>query len=96
LLTDRNLVQMMLALRLCFADSGIVLSTREPARLRDRLLGLAVTRISAGSRTSPGGYTDEENTGQFEVNDSRSPSEVAAVIKEKGFDPVWKDWDSVL
>jgi 2-iminoacetate synthase len=96
LLTDKNLVQMMLALRLCFADSGIVLSTREPAHLRDRLLGLAVTRISAGSRTSPGGYTDEDNTGQFEVNDSRSPGEVAAVIKEKGFDPVWKDWDSVL
>ena len=97
LLTDRNLVQMMLALRLCFADAGIVLSTREPARLRDQLMGLAVTRISAGSRTSPGGYTDPEaGTGQFEVNDSRSPSEVVAAIKAKGFDPVWKDWDSAL
>jgi len=97
LLTDRNLVQMMLALRLCFADAGIVLSTREPARLRDQLMGLAVTRISAGSRTSPGGYTEPQaNTGQFDVNDSRSPSEVVAAIKEKGFDPVWKDWDSAL
>ncbi len=97
LLTDKNLVQMMLALRLCFADAGIVLSTREPARLRDHLMGLAVTRISAGSRTSPGGYTNPDaNTGQFEVNDHRSPSEVAAVIRAQGFDPVWKDWDRAL
>jgi 2-iminoacetate synthase len=96
LLSDRNLVQMMLALRLCFADSGIVLSTREPAPLRDQLLGLAVTRISAGSRTSPGGYTDPEKTGQFDVNDSRTPKEVVAAIKDKGYDPVWKDWDGSL
>jgi 2-iminoacetate synthase len=95
LLADKNLVQMMLALRLCFSDSGIVLSTREPASLRDRLMGLVVTRISAGSRTSPGGYTDPNtHTGQFEVVDSRSPGEVVAVIRDKGFDPVWKDWDS--
>lgn len=95
LLTDKNLVQMMLALRLCFSDSGIVLSTREPADLRDRLMGLVVTRISAGSRTNPGGYTDPDtNTGQFNVVDSRSPGEVVAVIRDKGFDPVWKDWDS--
>lgn len=97
LLADKNLVQMMLALRLCFSDSGIVLSTREPASLRDRLMGLAVTRISAGSRTSPGGYTDPEaSTGQFDVVDSRSPGEVVAVIRDKGFDPVWKDWDSSI
>jgi 2-iminoacetate synthase len=97
LLTDRNLVQMMLALRLCFADAGLVLSTREPPQLRDHLMGLGVTRLSAGSRTSPGGYSDEgASTGQFEVNDHRSPSEVAAVIRSRGFDPVWKDWDKAL
>jgi len=96
LLSDTNLVQMMLALRLCFADSGLVLSTREPARLRDQLMKFGVTRISAGSRTSPGGYTDPEKIGQFDVNDSRTPSEVVAAIKECGLDPVWKDWDNVL
>jgi 2-iminoacetate synthase len=95
--SDRNLVQMILALRLCFADAGLVLSTREPAQLRDHLVGLGITRLSAGSRTSPGGYTDEgANTGQFEVNDHRSPAEVTAVIREQGFDPVWKDWDDAL
>ncbi len=97
LLEDKNLVQMMLALRLCFSDAGIVLSTREPASLRDRLMGLVVTRISAGSRTSPGGYTDPAtHTGQFDVVDRRSPREVVAVIRDKGFDPVWKDWDSAF
>ncbi len=97
MLTDRNLVQMMLALRLCFADAGLVLSTREPAQLRDHLIGLGITRLSAGSRTSPGGYTDPQaNTGQFEVNDHRSPAEVTAAIKARDFDPVWKDWDDAL
>jgi 2-iminoacetate synthase len=95
--SDRNLVQMMLALRLCFADAGISLSTREPAPLRDRLMGLGVTRLSAGSRTSPGGYSDAgANTGQFEVSDHRSPGEVSAVIRAQGLDPVWKDWDKAI
>ena len=94
LLTDRNLVQMMLALRLCFADAGLVISTREPAALRDRLVELGVTRMSAGSRTNPGGYSGpEKHTEQFEVHDQRSPAEVGAVLRDHGFDLVWKDWD---
>lgn len=94
LLTDRDLVQMMLALRLCFADAGLVLSTREPAVMRDHLVGLGITRISAGSRTNPGGYgTAKDSSEQFEVHDSRSPAEVAAMLARKGFEPVWKDWD---
>jgi 2-iminoacetate synthase len=94
LVTDRNLVQMTLALRLCFADAGLVLSTREPASLRDRLVRLGITRMSAGSRTSPGGYShDHQNTGQFEVSDERSPAEVVAMLKRQGLEPVWKDWD---
>jgi len=94
LLADKNLVQMMLALRLCFSDAGIVISTREPAPLRDRLIELGVTRISAGSRTNPGGYSRVESSSeQFEVHDQRSPAEIGAVLKERGFDLVWKDWD---
>jgi 2-iminoacetate synthase len=94
LVNDRNLVQMMLALRLCFADAGLVLSTREPAGLRDRLVQLGITRMSAGSRTSPGGYShDQKEAGQFEVNDERSASDVAAMLKRQGLEPVWKDWD---
>jgi len=94
---DKNLVQMMIALRLCFANAGLVLSTRERAELRDNLILLGVTKLSAGSRTSPGGYSGRtEATGQFEIDDSRTPAQVAAMIKERGFEPVWKDWDKAF
>jgi len=56
-LDDRSLVQLITAFRMCFPQVNIVLSTREPAALRDSLFGLGVTHISAGSQTDPGGYT---------------------------------------
>jgi 2-iminoacetate synthase len=56
-MTDRELVQLVCAFRLMFPDAGLVLSTREPARLRDGLIPLGITLISAGSHTEPGGYT---------------------------------------
>jgi len=54
---DREMVQVIAALRLFLPDVGIVLSTRESAALRDRLLPLGITHASAGSHTEPGGYT---------------------------------------
>lgn len=93
-LSNRNLVQMITALRLCFADAGLVISTRENAQLRDHLIKLGITKISAGSRTSPGGYSGlSEATGQFEINDNRSPAQVADMIKSQGTEVIWKDWD---
>ncbi len=56
-LADRELVQLVCAYRLMFPDVGLVLSTREPAALRDGLIPLGITLISAGSHTEPGGYT---------------------------------------
>ncbi len=56
-ITDRELVQLVCALRLMFPDVGLVLSTREPAKLRDGLIPVGVTMLSAGSHTEPGGYT---------------------------------------
>jgi len=56
-LTDRDLVQLVAAFRLFLPDVGLVLSTREPARLRDGLFPLGITHASAGSHTEPGGYT---------------------------------------
>lgn len=104
--TDRDLVQLVCALRLTFPQLGIVLSTREPAKLRDGLLPLGVTLLSAGSRTQPGGYTKsfrvgigsewEYATEQFEVADTRTSSEVVSSLVAKGYDPVWKDWDGAL
>jgi 2-iminoacetate synthase len=58
-LPDREFVQLVAALRICFPHVGIVLSTREPAALRDALLPLGITMMSAGSHTEPGGYTGE-------------------------------------
>jgi 2-iminoacetate synthase len=92
--SDRDFLQLIAALRLALPDVGIVLSTRESPELRDRLIGLGVTRMSAGSRTEPGGYLHpEESLKQFETDDHRSPAEVAAAIEIKGYEPVWKDWE---
>lgn len=118
-LSDRVLVQLVAAFRICFPQVGIVLSTREPARLRDALAPLGITTMSAGARTEPGGYTGaghddlhltvrgrrvemedatgcERATEQFTINDSRSPAEVAAMLRERGLDAVWKDWDEAI
>ena len=56
-MSDRDLVQLVCALRLFLPEVGLVLSTREPARLRDGLIPLGITLMSAGSHTEPGGYT---------------------------------------
>jgi len=56
-MSDREMVQLVCAFRIMFPDVGLVLSTREPAKLRNGLIPLGVTMISAGSHTEPGGYT---------------------------------------
>jgi len=55
--SDRELAQLVCAFRLTFPDAGLVLSTRESARMRNGLIPLGITLISAGSHTEPGGYT---------------------------------------
>src|SRR5213595_83651 len=119
-LTDRELAQLVCALRITFPQLGIVLSTRERAPLRDSLALIGVTMMSAGSHTEPGGYTrrgrahlhrtlrgrivapefqdgeDQLATGQFEISDERAPAEIAAILRRRGLDPVWKDWDQAL
>jgi 2-iminoacetate synthase len=56
-MSDRELTQLVCAFRLFLPDAGLVLSTREPAKLRDGLIPIGITLISAGSHTEPGGYT---------------------------------------
>jgi 2-iminoacetate synthase len=95
--SDRELAQTICALRLFLPDAGIVMSSREAAGFRDALVPLGVTHTSAGSHTEPGGYTEPgEAEGQFEVNDTRSPEQVAAALSGIGYDVVWKDWDAAL
>jgi 2-iminoacetate synthase len=116
-LSDREFIQLICAFRVCFPQVGLVLSTREPASLRDALVPLGITMMSAGSHTEPGGYTGEGRddlhltvrgrivpadtsadsaTEQFEISDDRHPAAIAELLKSKGFDPVWKDWDRVI
>ncbi|HNX19264.1 MAG TPA: 2-iminoacetate synthase ThiH [Acidobacteriota bacterium] len=94
--SDRDLVQMICVARIVCPDAEIVLSTREPAALRDNLLPLGITRISAGSRTNPGGYGGDDAGEQFAVSDPRSVEEIAATLAARGFDPVFKDFDRTL
>ena len=90
---DEELVQLICAMRLSLPDAGLVLSAREAPRFRDGLFGVGVTHTSAGSHTEPGGYEHpDEATGQFEVADTRTPAEVAAKLRELGYDVVWEDW----
>lgn len=93
--TDKQLVQLMLATRLVLPEAGFNLSTRERPALRDKLIPLGVTMMSAGSSTRPGGYGiyGEETLEQFAIEDNRSPAEICAAIRAAGYEPVWKDFD---
>jgi 2-iminoacetate synthase len=89
---DRDLTQLVCALRLTLPDAGVVLSSRESAPVRDGLHRIGITHSSAGSHTEPGGYEHPgEAEEQFEVADHRSPEEVAASLRAMGYEPVWED-----
>jgi 2-iminoacetate synthase len=95
--SERDLTQLIFALRLFDPDVGLVLSTREEPRYRDGMVGLGPTRYSAGSCTAPGGYSQPEAGGkQFAIGDHRSIDEVCLAIRRKDFDPVRKDWDATF
>ncbi len=96
-ISDRELARLTFAFRLFDHDVDISFSTRETPEYRDNMLTLGVTSMSAGSRTDPGGYVSQpDSLEQFEVSDSRSPLDVAEAIRRHGYEPVWKDWDSVF
>ncbi|MBI5016146.1 MAG: 2-iminoacetate synthase ThiH [Deltaproteobacteria bacterium] len=92
--SDRHLVQILLALRLFLPHAGITISTREDASFRENLLPLGVTKMSAGVSTAVGGHSDgSEQVGQFEISDHRSVAEMAEVLGRRGYQPVYKDWE---
>ncbi len=95
ILDDTKFVQFMLAWRLFMPRLGITISTRESAEFRDRLIHLGATRYSAGSKTDVGGYAikADDATVQFEVTDTRSVEEVTQMVRENGYQPVFKDWE---
>lgn len=94
--SDKNLVQMITALRIFLPRAGINLSTREAPELRERLMGLGVTRMSAWSTTNVGGHTlpqfSENGAAQFEISDKRDVDGIRKMIERRGYQPVLKDW----
>lgn len=92
-ITDIDLVKSIILTRLNFPRVGINLSTRENASLRDHALHFGITRISAASNTSVGGYVEGvQEDPQFRVKDLRSIKEIEQILRAKGFDPVYTDW----
>jgi 2-iminoacetate synthase len=89
---DAEFVQAHAALRLFEPDLDLSLSTRESGPMRDGLVRIAVTTMSAGSSTEPGGYgTPGEAGEQFAISDERPLPAVAAMLVAAGYDPVLKD-----
>jgi 2-iminoacetate synthase len=92
---DKELVQLICAYRIFNEEVELSVSTRESEKFRNNIIRLGVTSMSAGSKTNPGGYAvEKESLEQFEIDDARSPGEIADMIRTQGYEPVWKDWDT--
>ena len=89
--TDDDMRRIVSCFRLAVPYTGIILSTRERAEFRSELMALGVSQISAGSRTSPGGYYDAKahkpETEQFSIGDDRSLSEVMLALCKDNYIP---------
>lgn len=94
-INDVGLVQLICAFRLFSEQLEISLSTRESEDLRNNLLPLGITHMSAGSSTQPGGYATPANElNQFEISDERSVEDISVMLSSKGYQPIFKDWES--
>ncbi|MCY0987739.1 hypothetical protein OV203_11425 [Nannocystis sp. ILAH1] len=97
---DSEFLAIICALRLFLPEADIIVSTRESAELRDRMVSIGVTTMSAGASTEPGGYSDFEQDGwtpardqpgeQFHIADERPPHAVAEMIRRRGYLPIWQ------
>ncbi len=89
--TDECFERIVAVLRLAVPYTGLIISTRESEVSRERVLQLGVSQISGGSRTSVGGYVEEEkpeaNSAQFDVSDRRTLDEVVQWLIRQGFVP---------
>lgn len=96
---DITLIKIICLTRSLFPRVGINLSTRENSTFRNHALELGITRISAGSNTSVGGYDlfkePEAQEPQFDIEDQRSVSQIVQYLKAKNFDPIFTDWRAI-
>ena len=89
-ISDETFEKITACIRLAVPYTGIIISTRESEAVRSKLLRLGVSQVSGGSRTSVGGYAEEErphDTEQFDVSDQRTLDEVVAWLMENGHIP---------
>jgi 2-iminoacetate synthase len=95
--SDKQFVQLLCALRIFDNEVEMSLSTREPEYMRNHLIRIGVTSMSAGSKTNPGGYSaSPETLEQFEISDERTPEQILELIQQQGYEAVWKNWDKAL
>lgn len=88
---DDTFAKIVACIRIAVPYTGMIVSTRESKACRERVLHLGISQISGGSKTSVGGYYDEEpeeeNSSQFDVNDTRSLDEVVKWLMEMDYIP---------
>jgi len=90
---EPQLLQVMLAYRLFMPFAGITISTRESARFRDNVIGMAATKISAGVKVGVGGHdTEAKGDEQFEISDPRAVDAIHQMILAQGMQPVYTDY----
>jgi len=91
---EKELLQIITAYRIFMPFANITISTRECARFRDNVIGIATNKISAGVSVGIGGHNDEEakGDGQFEISDGRTVSEIYDVIVNQGLQTVMSDY----
>lgn len=93
-MSDKELVQLICAYRLLDEEVELSISTRESENFRNHIIKLGATTFSAESKTNPGGYVvDQKALEQFEISDDRPTIEVEKIIKQQGYETVWKDWE---
>lgn len=94
--SEKQLAQFIFAFRICLPDVPLVLSTRESAAFRDGMTGLGINKMSVASKTTVGGYgSDGSDEGQFDVNDNRDIDTFCTMLRGRGLEPVFKNWDEV-
>ncbi len=86
---DDTFAKIVACIRIAVPYTGMIVSTRESKAVRERVLHLGISQISGGSRTSVGGYAEEEeeDSSQFEVSDNRTLDEVVKWLMELGYTP---------
>ncbi len=90
-ISDEIFAKIVAVLRIAVPYTGLIVSTRESAAAREKVLKLGVSQISGGSRTSVGGYQEEEapedNSAQFEISDNRTLDQVVYWLLKNGYIP---------